>query len=259
LFEAGRLDEGVLHLRKVIRINQAYYDARKNLGMVFLKLGKVDEAIACFNETLQQKEDFPEAYYGLAMASGIQKRYDDAIKYLTTVLKLDPKYPDAHYKMGVALMEIRKTDEAIAQLNKALRTSTDQAAVYVKLGVAYHRQGKYGAAIQNWTKAVELKPDNVNILSNLAWLLATASDTSVQDANKAIGFAKRACELTGYKKAVPLDALAAAYAAAGRFDEAVTTASQAVDAIKATDKEWNVSEIQERIKLYKARQPYRQK
>jgi tetratricopeptide (TPR) repeat protein len=130
---------------------------------------------------------------------------------------------------------------------------------YVNLGKAYSQLGKYEPAIQNWTKAVELKPNNTDALNNLAWVLATIDDDSAEDANRAIEYAERACELTGYKEAMFLDTLAAAYAAGGRFEDAVRTAQQAIDAAKEGGKEDLAGEIKNRMELYKTGQRYRQK
>jgi tetratricopeptide (TPR) repeat protein len=259
LLDEGRDGEAVQHLRKAVQINPSASMARKDLGKVLLKQGKLNEAIECFNELTKCKQDSAEAYYYLAVASGMQKKYDDAIKYLTSVLKLDPKYPDAHYKMGIALLAMGKPNEAVVYLNEALRIDANQPDVYIDLGTAYSQLDKYEPAIQNWTKAAELKPNSAEVLNNLAWLLATAGDVSAQDADRTIELAQRACELTGYKEPVPLDTLAAAYAAAGRFDDAVTTANKAVDAAKAMGRESIVGEIQERIELYQTGQRYRQK
>jgi tetratricopeptide (TPR) repeat protein len=259
LLEAGRVDEAVLHLSKAVRISPIFSEARNNLGKVFLKHGKLNEAIACFNELIKRKQDSAEVYYHLAMALSMQKKYDDAIKCLAKVLMLNPEYPGAHRKIGAALLATGKIDEAIPHLNEALQINPDQAEVCANLGTAYTQLSKYRLAIQNWTRAVELEPNSADVLNNLAWLLATVNDPSVQDANKAIEFAQRACELIGYKEPAVLDTLAAAYAAAGRFNDAVTTAEQAVNAAKARGQEDMVSEIQNHIELYKAGRAYIQK
>jgi spermidine synthase len=152
-----------------------------------------------------------------------------------------------------------KINEAIPHLNEALRMGINKAKIYAYLGTAYNQLGKYELAIRNWSRAAELKPDSADVLNNLAWLLATVEDSTIQDANKAIEFAQRACELTEYKEPAILDTLAVAYAAAGRFTDAVTTAEQAVSAAKARGQENMVSEIQSRIELYKTGRSYIQK
>jgi len=259
LLEAGRVDEAVLHLSKAVRISPIFSDARNNLGKVFLKHGKLNEAIACFNELIKRKQDSAEVYYHLAMALSMQKKYDDAIKCLAKVLMLNPEYPGAHRKIGAVLLATGKIDEAIPHLNEALPTSTDQAQVYAELGAAYNQLGKYKPAIQNWTKAAELEPNSTGVLNNLAWLLATVNDASVRDADKAVKFALRACELTEHKNPVILDTLAAAYAAAGRFNDAIATAEQAINIVKASGRNDIINEIQNRVELYKAGRAYIQK
>jgi tetratricopeptide (TPR) repeat protein len=259
LTNEGRYTEAISHLSKAVQINPVYSDARNNLGVAFLRQGKLNEAIACFNELIKRKEATASVYNNLAAAMGLQKRYDDAIQYLEMVLKLDPKYPEAHKRMGEVMVAAGRMNEAIEQLNEALRTDSNSAEIYVSLGRAYKQLGKYEAAIQSWTKAVELEPNNANVLNNVAWLLATLGETSAADADKAIEFARRACELSGYKESPSLDTLAAAYAAAGRFTDAKATAEKALNIAKDTNQEELARKIESRLKLYEAGLPYRQK
>ena len=68
--------------------------------------------------------------------------------------------------------------------------------------------------------------------------------------------AEQACELTNHRVAAYLDTLAAAYAAAGQFDNAVTTAEQAIDLARSAGQPRVVSEIEARLELYRAGHPY---
>ena len=258
LFEAGRLDEAILHLNKALSITPNIAEARDNLGRIYAKQGKLNEAIACFTELINRKHRTAEVYYNLAIALGKQKRYDEAIKHLAKVLQLNPTYPDAYNKMGFALQLTGRPNEAIKYLNEGLKISKDQET-YANLGSAYIQVGKYDLAIQNLTRAAELKSDNTDVLNKLAWLLATVDDASIHNVQKAVEFAQRGCELTGYNDPMLLDTLAVAYAAAGRFDEAKATAEKALNLANKTGLENLAIEIQERIKFYEAGQPYRQK
>ena len=259
LYEADRLDEAGLHLNKAIRIAPMFSEAHNNLGHVLLKQGKVNEAIICFNEFIEHRQDSAEAYYSMALALSMQEKYNDAVKYFAKALELNPEYPNAHWRMGTALLAAGKTGEAVKHLEEALQTEPNNAEVYVSLGIADGQSGKYKPAIQNCARAVELKPDSANALNSLAWLLATAPDNSVQDANKAIELAQRAGKLTEYKDVAILDTMAAAYAAGGRFNDAITTAEQAVNIAKADEQENLIGEIQNRIELYKTNRKYIQK
>ena len=259
LFEAGQINEALLHINKALQIDPAYLDARNNLGQIYLKQGKFNEATVCFKRVLDEGGVTSEVYNNLALALVIQKKYDEAMKYLNKAMELTPDNPDIHNKMGIALLSAGKPDEAITHFKYVLQTNKIPAGVYANIGSAYMQVGKYDLAIENLSKAIELRPDNAEILNNLAWSYATVNDTSMQDANKAIELAQHACKLTGYNDPGFLDTLAVAYAAGGRFEEAKATAEKALSIATASGQEKLAGEIQERIKLYEAGQPYRQK
>jgi hypothetical protein len=104
-----------------------------------------------------------------------------------------------------------------------------------------------------------LAPDSVPLNNNLAWFLATKNDTTAQDAKKAVELARHVCALTGYKDVYYMDTLAAAYAAAGRFDDAIDMARKAIFIAKAAGNKIFADEIQGRLKLYQAGRRYIQK
>jgi spermidine synthase len=194
---------------------------------------------------------------GILLETG---RLNEAIEQLNQALPNDPNYADARKQTGILLTLKGRIDEAIPYFNEALRTEskTGKVKIYYNIGSAYEQNGRYKEAIRFWNMALELEPDNIPILNRSAWLLATTDDISIEDANKAIELSERACELTGHKNPSILDTLAAAYAASGKFDEAISTANKAVEAAKAAGHKNLANDIQERIKLYQAHQRYHQ-
>jgi hypothetical protein len=53
-----------------------------------------------------------------------------------------------------------------------------------------------------------------------------------------------------------VDTLAAAYAAAGRFPDAVKTTERAIDLAESANQQQLADEIKKRLELYKTGQPY---
>jgi Flp pilus assembly protein TadD len=96
------------------------------------------------------------------------------------------------------------------------------------------------------------------VLNNLAWLLATCGDGSVRNGQRALELAERANRLAGGQDVRVLDTLAAAYAEAGRFEEAVRTVQAAIQLASATGRTESARRMQERLRLYQAGQPYRE-
>jgi protein O-mannosyl-transferase len=258
LFELGREDEAEEHLRNAIRISSAFADARNNLAKVYLKEGRYSKAISLFNELIRQNEGTAEIYCNIAVALSMQNNYEDAIKYFGKSLELNRNDSDTHKKMGITLLAAGKITEAIGYLKESLRINADQADVYETIGKAYSQLGQYEHAMLNWKKALELQPNSADVLNNLGWLYATFEDATTENANKAIEYASRACELTDYNDAVYLDTLGTTYGAAGRFEEAKATAGKALSIATASGQEKLAGEIENRIKLYEAGQPYRQ-
>ncbi len=73
---------------------------------------------------------------------------------------------------------------------------------------------------------------------------------------EAIRLARRACAAPPECDPAILDTLAAAYAAAGRFDAAVSTASGAADRAERMGKLHDASEFRARLSLYRQGRPY---
>ena len=128
-------------------------------------------------------------------------------------------------------------DEAITQFQKALEIKPDYAEAHHNLGIAFLPQGRLGEAIAQFQKALEARPDYPDALNNLAWALATAPQASLRDGNKAVELAQRANRLSGGEDVDLLDTLAAAYAEAGRFDDATERRPGAIELARAAGRQ----------------------
>jgi len=159
--------------------------------------------------------------------------------------------------LGIALASEGKIDEAIQHFEQALDLKPDFAKAHYNLGIALAGTGKLPEAIQHYEQALRLKADYAEAFNNLAWLLATREPAQGGDPLRAVALAQRACELTGSSSAGSLDTLAAAYAAANRFPEAIETAQKAIQ--RASSGQAGLAkEIEARLELYRAGRPYRE-
>ena len=116
------------------------------------------------------------------------------------------------------------------------------------------------AGAEQWYRQME-QGENARDLNNLAADWATSADPEARDGAAAVRFAEKAVSLTERKDPNLLDTLAAAYAEAGRFDQAVTVQLEAITLLKDTAGDGNpdarLGAYEGRLELYRRHRPYR--
>ena len=139
--------------------------------------------------------------------------------------------PDAHYGLGQALAKLGKPDEACAQFTEALRLAPQYPEARLQLAIVLAGQGKTTEAISHYRLARNVPPSapDSGVMNNLAWILAAGPSPELRNGAQAVKLAARACELDHDRQPMFIGTLAAAYAEAGRFDEAVAAAQKAHD------------------------------
>ena len=87
--------------------------------------------------------------------------------------------------------------------------------------------GRRADAIADYERALKLQPNDLGILNNFAWVLATAPEDNLRDGHRALAMATEASRQTAYKQDYILSTLAAAYAETGDFESARKWAAEA--------------------------------
>jgi protein O-mannosyl-transferase len=256
LFRKGKGDEAIVHLQKALEIKPDYVEAHNNLGNVLLQKGSVDEAIVQYQKALEIKPDYVEAHLNLGNALDKKGNVDEAMVHYQKALEIKSNSAEAHNNLGVTLFRKGKGDEAIVHLQKALEIKPDYMEAHLNLGNAFLQKGSVDEAVAHYQKVLQIKPDYLEILNNLAWLLATSPDAHIRDGVQAVKYAGRACELTHYGVTILVGTLAAAYAEAGRFDDALATAQKACALAEKSGEQDLLEKNQRLLELYRAHQPY---
>ena len=199
------------------------YIAESGLGIVFHNKGQVEESIAQYRKTIEIK----------------------------------PDYTDAQYNLGHALQDKGQLDEAILHYKKALESEPDSAEAHNNLGNALLQKGNPGEAMAEFQKAREIKPGYPDPWNNLAYLLATCPDGQLRNGARAVELALKAAQLTGGNSPAVLGTLAASYAEAGRFPDAIEALNQAIRLAEAQGNPSLAGTLHQHLKLYQAGQPLR--
>ena len=252
--EAGDLEGAARNLELALQANSKGTWQMDNavihhkLGVVLLSQDKPAEAAAQFEAAIKiAASPADEAYYRkyLGDALAFAGKTDEAEKEYARVEQVLPG--DAGLQQQIA------ASRALAGLRETLKTGPSPE-IYSQLAGNEASQGLARDALEHYQAALKLAPDSPQILNNLAWLLTTCLDNKVRDGNRAVQYAQRACELTQYGQAVFMGTLAAAYAEAGKFDDAVATAQKACAAAARAGEDRLLQQNQELLKAYRAHQ-----
>lgn len=208
------------------------------------------------DQWLRTDQDAPQAHISLGFIALEQGRLVEAITHYRRALERMPWHAETHYGLGFALREQGKLEEAISHYRQALEAKPDFVQAHDHLGFALATLGNVDEAMKHFRRALELDPDYASAQNNLAWALATHTEPNAREANEAISLAEQACQSTRHRDAGFLDTLAAAYAAAGRFDQAVTTGQAALALATEAQADDLANEIRNRLRLYRQGMPY---
>jgi len=163
----------------------------------------------------------------------------------------------AHYNLGLTLLAEGKTGAAIAQMKEAVAIVPGLSG-RVALAQTLVRYNRIPEAIEQYREFLHYNPSSPEALNNLAWLLATNKDPKIRNGVDAVQFGERLCGLTDYKVTVYVGTLAAAYAEAGRFDDAIHTAETAIALASAAGQTNLLEKNRQLLELYRAGRPYRE-
>jgi Flp pilus assembly protein TadD len=137
-----------------------------------------------------------------------------------------------------------------------VRRQPENDEVRYHLAGALLQSGDALAALREYRIVAARQPDSPAD-NNLAWILATHPDDSIRDGTEAVRIAKRVCDRTKHQDVSALDTLAASYAEAGQFADALRTIQRAMEMAKDHNDPARVNLLKKRFELYRSNRAYR--
>lgn len=253
----NNLDEAEHYCRELIKVRPASADSYFNLGDVFRIKADYDQAIHYFSKGIRLQPTKESIYVYGYLAEVFEKKGDPekAIETLYEAIENSPKEQTAmaHINLGLLLGRYNKPQEAIRILRTAindfppgeLKNENEVFGLLLELD-------QIELALKLCRQILKVQPNSIFMLNNLAWIQAACNDEKIRNAKEAVEFAKKACVLTDYRSAGALDTLAVAYAAAGNFRLAATTAEKAMALAIQDDNMEFAQRIQNRLRLYQS-------
>lgn len=246
--EVGRGDQRVLVKRTGVRFG--YVEGEK-----WVDLGEVTELAVT---VLERRGEW--ALVRSAGKRGWVRGADvvplaEAVAFFSGVIEAQPRVGAHYLRRAVAWSECGEYGKAVGDFTEAIRLAPGDPAAYYGRAVARHLSRAYDGALEDYATVVRLAPGHAGAYAGRAWLRATCPEVKYRDGVEAVRDALRACELTGWDDPDCIDNLAAACAENRQFEEAVRWQSKALEfpTFSGPRRENGLA----RVRLYRARQPYR--
>jgi tetratricopeptide (TPR) repeat protein len=205
--------------------NPACWMAHANLGRVLVREGRVPEGREHLRRSLKIRPSNALVQTNLAWVLQNEGKSAEAEEHYQAALRADPHYGKAHRLYASLLIKEGRGGQAI---------------VHVYAENIRRAQEKLG-----WGD-----------LNSLAWTLATHPDPKLRHGNSAVELAEQANKISREHNPDVLKVLAAAYAEAGRFPEAVQAVERAMALANSDDELAGALKLQH--KLYSEGKPFRE-
>ena len=223
LHAQNRMPEAMAQFIMAWRLNSESLLANANIAGILAEENKPKLAAVYYQRTIQHNSWLPWAYQNYGRVLVTLKHYDEAMEQFSAAAKVDPSLMLPHFLMAKLWLQKEQDTNAVKELFTAL----------------------------------ELEPDNLEIMTLTASILAADKNAPARDGTKAYALASEAVKLTAGRSPAALDVLAMAYAELGKFDNAIQTEQQAIKLADEGGMKDDLHFLQKRLELYQQHQPWR--
>jgi len=256
LSRLDRTEEAMQQAGQAVALNPADDAGHYTLGMILARQGRMEQAIAEARRAVELgPEDLP-AYRLLSDCLLKTGRDEEAIPVLRNGLAIFPYDASLHLSLGLAAAQKGALTIASNHFEYALVFDPDSAAAHLNYGQFVLLLGDVPNGLRHLRQAVHLAPDSPEALDRLAWLLATCSNAAARNGPEALPLAERACALTRRGNPAMLGTLAAAYAEAGKFPQAVNTVQEALALARTTGNEAVAGRTENLLGCFQSGRPF---
>lgn len=229
------------------------------VARLFGQRGDFENAAVAARHALDLKPDLPGGHRLLAMALGYQNQFEEAATHIAAALAEDPEDAEMHHLEGVRLALLGRYADAIPHFETAARIKPADFDVQQALAQAYSDAGRPADSIRVLRPLGDAPNPPPGAALQLGWILATSPDDALRDGAAAERLLRPLLDGDAGREPERLDALAAALAEQGRFEDAIALMTEVVTVAEQRGMPETIRrQYGARLTLYRQHQPYRQ-
>jgi arylsulfatase A-like enzyme len=257
LGQRGRFADMIEPLQEVVAEYPNGLGFRTELSTALMQVGRLEEAKAQANAAIELDPKYHPAHVALGNALQKEERYAEALEEFTKVLELKPEILLTHTNFVTCLVKLGRVDEALVHARLLVEKKPLKPDYRIGLASLLRQGGRMDELKTVLEDGLAQQDAGLRVFA--AWEFATSPSESVRDGARAVGLCEELLDAGVPRGADLLDTLAAAYAEAGRFDDAVKTADEAIALAQAGQRADLSEAIAGRATLYRSKQPFRAK
>lgn len=255
--ERGNGPAAASYARRAVATAPNDPDSELVLARALILSGDLEEAE---ERILRLLSNTPNNVSALAVYGAILERTNrepEARDALERAVRIDGRNVDARLMLADFDFHRQQYSDAASQFQAVLSAQPGLARAHLGLLMCRYAQGDHAQAVEIARAGLLRAPGNADLLERLAFVLATSRDDSVRSGAEAVAIMEPLCARARGNPYM-LATLAAAYAEAGRFDDAVRTSEESEQAAESKGDPTTASRSRERTGVYARHEALRQ-
>jgi tetratricopeptide (TPR) repeat protein len=180
------------YYKKVIAIDNSFYQAYYQLGVVETRLKNNRGAINSYTKAVEAKPEFYQGWYGLGIAKRSDGNNQGALIAFQKAIDINPSYAKAYCAMGDIYYKTNKFDKAKSSCQQAIQVDGSYAKPYITLATINIDNKEYDQALSNLDLATALDRKD-----SKAWLKIAQVQNILGNCEEAKRAARKSLDLSG--------------------------------------------------------------
>lgn len=162
--EAGRLQEALVPIKKVVKEATDHVQANLAMGRIYFEMKEYPKAALSFEVVLNKERSNVQARIALGDVYSAQEKHSRALKaYQKAAEESGGQNPEVHVRLARSLGAMGRGAEALPYLQQALEMDRNNVEVYLELGNHYLDAKQPGQALEVFQQGLQIDPDNIKL------------------------------------------------------------------------------------------------